>query len=128
MEVVKTGPKPIQDSHQQQMFQPISWEPHGIGLKTEAELDSTDEAAASRHFGIIHSRQHMDRSHWNRSAANESEYQETRSKIKQLGRQLSVIRKKVEDFELQFEDSNGYKPSQVCITLSAISYCEFSKN
>ena len=91
---------PIQDA-QQHMDAPISWEPHGVNSKHEE----------SRHFGILNSRSHMDRNHWSRSAAQESEYLETRSKIKSLQRQLSVVRRKIDDFETDFEDSHGYRPS-----------------
>ena len=42
----------------------------------------------------------------------EKQYQESKSKIKQLTKQLSVVRKKIEEFEAKFEDAHGYRPSQ----------------
>lgn len=88
--------------------QPISWEPYGALWKDPEDLDdeARDEFQSTRHFGILNSRQHLDRNHWNQS------YQETKSKIKQLSKQLSVVRKKIEEFEVQFEDTHGYRPSQ----------------
>ena len=32
--------------------------------------------------------------------------------MKKISRQLTVVRRKIEDFEIQFEDSCGYRPSQ----------------
>ena len=89
------------------MYQPISWEPYGVKPETETEVEYT------RHFGLINSRQHLDKSHYN------SDYQEVKSKIKQLSKQLSVVRKKIEDFEVKFEDGHGYRPSQVKIILKS---------
>ena len=100
--VVRNTCAPVQDcSQSNQMYQPISWEPYGVKAETETELEYT------RHFGLINSRQHLDKSHYN------SDYQEVKSKIKQLSKQLSVVRKKIEDFEVKFEDGHGYRPSQV---------------
>ena len=84
------------------MYQPISWEPYGV-----KNGENSTEIEYTRHFGLINSRQHLDKSHFS------NEYQEVKSKIKQLSKQLSVVRKKIEDFEVKFEDSHGYKPSQV---------------
>ena len=70
------------------------------------------EEEETRHFGIINSRSHMERNLWSRSAAHESEYHENRSKIRSLQRQLSVVRRKIDDFEVEFEDTHGYRPSQ----------------
>lgn len=98
--VVRNTYAPVQDS-QNQMYQPISWEPYGV-----KNGENSTEIEYTRHFGLINSRQHLDKSHFS------NEYQEVKSKIKQLSKQLSVVRKKIEDFEVKFEDSHGYKPSQ----------------
>ena len=109
---------PVQDS-QHQMYQPVCWEPYGMAVwKTEVDLENEevrDEFQSTRHFGMLNSRQHLDRNQgWNRNSANEiSGYQESKTKIKSLSKQLSVVRKKIEDFEIKFEDAHGYRPSQV---------------
>ena len=56
---------------------------------------------------MVNSRQHLDR--WIQS---ESEQSEERIRMKKISRQLTVVRRKIEDFEIQFEDTYGYKPSQ----------------
>jgi hypothetical protein len=96
---------PVQDLHQQ-VSQPISWEPHGVAnLTSDVSSDLLDSEI--KHFGLVNSRQHLDR--WIQS---ESEQSEQRSKMKKISRQLTVVRRKIEDFEIQFEDSCGYRPSQ----------------
>ena len=112
---------PVQDSNHH-MYQPVAWEPYGsLWKSTDFEQDHEAKLEASefqntRHFGMIHSKQHLDRSHvnhWNsRSASTESGFSETRSKIKQLSKQVSVMRKKIEEFESKFEEAHGYRPSQ----------------
>merc|ERR1719510_641192 len=101
---------PVQDLHQQQISQPISWEPHGVAnISSSAASASSSDLLDSeiKHFGLVNSRQHLDR--WIQS---ESEQAEQRIKMKKISRQLTVVRRKIEDFEIQFEDTYGYKPSQ----------------
>ena len=102
--VVRNTYIPVQDSQNHDHFQPISWEPYGV-LKNDLDNDSENDYG-TRHFGLINSRQHLDKSHWNND-------HEVKSKIKQLSKQLSVVKKKIEDFEIKFEDGHGYRPSQV---------------
>jgi len=97
---------PVQDLHQQ-VSQPISWEPHGVANLISDDTSSDLLDSEIKHFGLVNSRQHLDR--WIQS---ESEQSEQRSKMKKISRQLTVVRRKIEDFEIQFEDSCGYRPSQ----------------
>ena len=57
----------------------------------------------------------MDPSHSMTVSQRRSSDPETlrRAKLKQLKRQLSNVRRKMEALEIDFENSNGYKPSQV---------------
>mgnify|MGYP006864025336 FL=1 len=98
---------PVQDSQNHPGYQPISWEPYGVN---KTDIEESESEFSTRHFGLINSRQHLDKSHY---GSNVNDH-EVKSKIKQLSKQLSVVRKKIEDFEIKFEDGHGYKPSQVC--------------
>ena len=85
----------------------ISWQPYGRWSRDE-DVEST------RHFGILNSKQHLDRNlHWSRSGVipETDLILEQRSKLKKLTKQLSVVKRKVEDFEATFEDNYGYRPS-----------------
>ena len=97
---------PVQDSQNHPGYQPISWEPYGVN---KTDIEESESEFSTRHFGLINSRQHLDKSHY---GSNVNDH-EVKSKIKQLSKQLSVVRKKIEDFEIKFEDGHGYKPSQV---------------
>lgn len=101
---VKKNSSPVQDSSQNMMnYQPaVAWEPYGTIWKDDQ---------STRHFGMLHSKQHLDRNHWPRNP-NDSTDQETKNKIKQLSKQLSLVRKKIEEFEVKFEEAHGYRPSQ----------------
>jgi len=108
---------PVQDS-QHQMYQPVSWEPYGAVWKNEIDLENEevrDEFQSTRHFGMLNSRQHMDRNQgWNRSNSGNPDsagYHEYKTKIKQLSRELSLSRRNVDEFESKFEEAHGYKPS-----------------
>lgn len=96
---------PVQDSQNHPGYQPISWEPYGVN---KTDIEESESEFSTRHFGLINSRQHLDKSHY---GSNVNDH-EVKSKIKQLSKQLSVVRKKIEDFEIKFEDGHGYKPSQ----------------
>jgi len=93
----------------EQEAEAISWQPYGRWTKDE-------DVEATRHFGILNTKQHLDRNlHWSRSGVvpdTDCLMLEQRSKLKKLTKQLSVVKRKVEDYEATFEDSYGYRPSQ----------------
>jgi len=103
--VTRNSILPVQDSQNHSGYQPISWEPYGVN---KVDIEESESEFSTRHFGLINSRQHLDKSHYSSS----NDLHEVKSKIKQLSKQLSVVRKKIEDFEIKFEDGHGYKPSQ----------------
>jgi len=127
---------PVQDS-QYQLYQPASpwerdgghgesltpatlWEPHGnVAWKNEIDLESEetrDDFQSTRHFGMVNSRQFMDKNQglWNRNPANENSgsSQKSKSKMKQLTKQLSFVKNQIEEFEVKYEEANGYRPTQ----------------
>ena len=102
------------------MYQPVSWEPYGAVWKNEIDLENEevrDEFQSTRHFGMLNSRQHLDRNQGsNRSDSRNPDslgYQEYKMKIKQLSKELSLSRRNVDEFESKFEEAHGYKPSHV---------------
>ena len=54
---------------------------------------------------------------WNRNPANENSgsSQKSKSKMKQLTKQLSFVKNQIEEFEVKYEEANGYRPTQVKI-------------
>lgn len=122
--VTRNSILPVQDSQNHSGYQPISWEPYGVN---KVDIEESESEFSTRHFGLINSRQHLDKSHYSSS----NDLHEVKSKIKQLSKQLSVVRKKIEDFEIKFEDGHGYKPSQVLKIQTYLNFrakndeCEF---
>jgi DNA repair exonuclease SbcCD ATPase subunit len=51
---------------------------------------------------------------WNRNPANENSgsSQKSKSKMKQLTKQLSFVKNQIEEFEVKYEEANGYRPTQ----------------
>lgn len=78
------------------MYQPVCWEPYGNII----------EHQSTRHFGMLNSKQHLDKHHLSNHNDN------SKTKMKQLSKQLSVTRKRIEEFEVKFEEAHGYRPSQ----------------
>ena len=66
---------------------------------------------------MIHSQKHLDPSHMLTMVKKERRNTEAESakkgKLKHLKRQLSNVRKKLEELSIDFEETQGYKPSQV---------------
>merc|ERR1712228_499877 len=75
-----------------------------------------DDFQSTRHFGMVNSRQFMDRNQgsWNRNPTNETtgSSQKSKSKMKQLTKQLSFVKNQIEEFEIKYEEANGYRPTQ----------------
>merc|ERR1719225_1678781 len=80
--VTRNSILPVQDSQNHSGYQPISWEPYGVN---KVDIEESESEFSTRHFGLINSRQHLDKSHY--SSSNDLH-------------------------EIKFEDGHGYKPSQ----------------
>ena len=117
--------------------QPVSWSPgmmrpHAAGVMTPYPARSahfpTGQACNARYlfqpldppssgstttFGMLHS--YLDPSHNRRFGQRRASDPEQlrRSRLRQLRRQLSNVRKRMEEVQLDFEQSLGYRPSQV---------------
>merc|ERR1712141_351610 len=82
--VTRNSILPVQDSQNHSGYQPISWEPYGVN---KVDIEESKSEFSTRHFGLINSRQHLDKSHYSSS----NDLHEVKSKIKQLSKQLSVV-------------------------------------
>ena len=121
--------------------QPVSWSPgmmrpHAAGVRSShparsahsptgqscnarclfQPLDPPSSGSATT-FGMLHS--YLDPSHSRRFGQRRASDPEQlrRSRLRQLRRQLSNVRKRMEDVQLDFESNLGYRPSQVLCRL-----------
>ena len=88
---------------------PVSWVPH-MNMRGNVAMSSVDEGEGTRHFGMLNSKRHLDPTHVTR--INSDQDSPKRNRIKQLQRQLSNVRKRLEEMEQECEKTQGYKLSQ----------------
>merc|ERR1712223_679534 len=112
--------------------EPVSWMPSCLSLSRRGSISSqsndgngndgdniTSDAfqadnqfIGTRHLGMLNSKRHLDQSHMYR---NQKDPESPRSvKLKKLTRELSSVRRKLEELENEFENSpGGYRLSHV---------------
>ena len=120
--------------------QPVSWspgmmKPHAAGVTNQLitclslvfplvnivlcdqPLEPPSSSSATT-YGMLHS--YLDPNHSRRFGQRRGSDPEQlrRARLKQLRRQLSNVRKKMEEVQLDFETNLGYRPSQVVLLLT----------
>ncbi|XP_059097108.1 protein FAM13A-like [Tigriopus californicus] len=100
---------PIVDQNQE--IRPLSWLPPGhenYGSRPSGSLED-DQMYSSRAMGIL---RYLDPTPMVTQRRSSDPEASKKTKLKHLKKQLSSVRRKLENLQISFEESQGYKPSQ----------------